>query len=44
MLEFRSEKWTRRTVTLPNAGTSKLGWCSEQGATEHNYLDLTERK
>jgi len=43
VLEFRSEKWTR-TVTLPNAGTSKCGGCSEQGANGRNYLDLTERK
>ena len=40
MLVFRSEKWTKRTVTLPNAGTSKFDGCSEQGANEHNYLDL----
>lgn len=44
MLEFLPEKWTRRTVTLPNAGTCTFGGYSEQGANEHNYMDLTERK
>jgi len=44
VLEFLSEKWTSRTVTLPNGGTSKFGGCSRQGTNEHNYMDLTERK